>query len=145
MNGIMRMFLILVSISLMMQVPRKVQNAFDRRYPSVKYALWSIEDDEYHLSFEHFGQEKIAIFRYNGDWLKTLVIIEPSKLMFCIRDFIKHEYKDARIGTAYYVVTPTLCEYHVYLERGEGEDVCIEEVPLIFDENCEFLRKLGVQ
>ncbi|MEO9870634.1 hypothetical protein [Ekhidna sp.] len=130
-----------IALTLLVQVPRKVENSFNRKFPSVKNALWSFEDDNYHLSFEHFGQQKTAIFRYNGEWVKTLVTIELSELMFCIRDHLRLKHKDKRVGNAYYVVTPELCEYHVYMEREENGETCIEEDPLIFDENCEFYRK----
>ncbi|MEO9485202.1 MAG: hypothetical protein ABJG47_17215 [Ekhidna sp.] len=133
--------MIIIGLGLMTQAPRKVMNSFDQKYSRAECISWSFVDDHYHASFEHFGQQKIAVFRYNGEWLKTLVILEPKELMFCIRDYIKHTYKDATVGNVFYVITPEICEYHIYLKRGEGEDVCLEEDPLIFDENCEFLRK----
>ena len=136
----MKVVTMLVSLVLLQQAPRKVTNAFEQKYPSAEGVSWSHFDNYYEASFEHFGQQKNAIYMQNGIWLKTLIIIEPGRLMYCIRDYIKHTYKDARVGYAYYVITDEVCEYHVYLERGEGEEVCLEEEPLIFDENCEFLR-----
>ncbi len=138
------LFIGILSTSLI-QAPRKVLSSFDRKYRSAECVVWTPVGNEYHASFEHFDQQKTAIFKYNGEWVKTLVHLDAKKLMFCIRDYIKYSYPEARIHSAYYVVNPNLCEYHVYLERGEGEELCLEEEPLIFDENCEFLRNPNFQ
>ena len=74
------------------------------------------------FSFEHYGRHKIAVFKVDGALIKTSVSLEIANLMFCIRDFIKQNYKNTKIGDAYYVITPTTCEYHIYLETQRKRD-----------------------
>lgn len=137
--------LVLLSLvaSLTIQAPRKVVKSFDIKYPSAEFVSWSFVDNLYEASFEHFDQQKTAIFTCDGMWTQTNVLLQPNELMFCIRDFLKHSYSSSRIIQVHYVMTIDLCEYHVLIETGEnGLENKSETLRLIFDDNCEFMQNI---
>ncbi|MEP1093594.1 MAG: hypothetical protein ABJG78_00705 [Cyclobacteriaceae bacterium] len=137
------LLLIYIIFGLSMQAPKKILNSFDTRYQSAEFVVWSFVDDFYQVSFEHFDQQKTAFFDCDGAWVQTTVSLQPTELMFCIRDFLKYQYAGSKVVQAYYVVTEDLCEYHVILETGNGgKESDLRRLQLVFDDNCEFMKNL---
>lgn len=129
--------------------PITVTKPFNTKYKEAKSVIWWAEEGEYQASFKHEGFSKVATYKTNGTWVRTVASIPVDRLMSCITDFINERYTEAVALEAEFVEKPAEEKYHITVEvtekemkKVEGElteEFTLTYVNLVFNSKCTFL------
>lgn len=116
-------------------VPDKVLNSFTQMFPTATDVEWEMEDEnEWEAEFEQDGQEMVACFNADGEWLETETEIESSELPVTAIEFLETEYSGWEIDEVEYVESPDFTGFEVELEKGD------EEIEINFDESGQVIK-----
>lgn len=103
-------------------VPTAVAEAFFERFPDVKKAAWSKENDsEYEAEFKTKGDEQSANFDTSGNWLETETEIKKSDVPSNLRDLLSKEFPGYEIEEAELTETKDKGTYYEFeIEKDEA-------------------------
>jgi hypothetical protein len=80
------------------QVPAKVREAFQSKFPGVSKVEWKIKSDKnYEAEFALRGVEVAAKFDSKGKWLETETAIKQTELTKEVRATLSKKYKGYKI------------------------------------------------
>ncbi len=91
------------------ELPAKVNEAFNLKYPKAKNVYWDLEDNNYKIEFEIFPDTYTAFFSETGKWFETAKIISDPDIPEKAVTAINKEYPDFEIY------------YSEYVENQKGE------------------------
>ncbi len=111
-------------------VPASVKSAFQKSFPGITVKKWDKEDGGYEANFNKDGKTMSATFDANGNWQETETDIKVSELPSAVSNYIKANYKGARIKEA--AITET-AKGKMYEAEVKGKD-------LLFDMQGRFLK-----
>lgn len=95
-------------------VPAKVQSAFNKKFPHAKKVKWSKENaHEYEADFMVNGQKYSTDFKPNGKWIEAEKAISVSALPSNIRKAFMEKYPNARILGVSYVLKPMQQQFEI--------------------------------
>ena len=80
------------------QVPAKVREAFQSKFPGVSQVEWKLKNDKnYEAEFKRKGVEVAAKFDPKGKWLETETAIEQADLTKEVQATLTKEFKGYKI------------------------------------------------
>jgi hypothetical protein len=80
------------------EIPKKVQQAFENKFPDVKKVEWSKENaDEFEAEYKINGIERSSNFDKDGQWLVTETEIKAEQLPATIMTVIKNDFSNYKI------------------------------------------------
>lgn len=112
------------------EVPRPVQNAFNKQYPGVK-PDWDKEGDNYEAEFKIRGAEVSVLFDARGGLLKTEEEMSVNSFPLAAKEYIAMNNVGKVKQATKVIMADGTIEYEAELEDGD----------LIFASNGKFLRK----
>ena len=117
------------------EIPDKVLTSFTEMFPEATDVEWEMENEnEWEAEFEQDGQEMVACFNADGEWIETEIEIESSELNVSALEFLEIEYAGWEIDEVEYVESPEFTGFEVELEKGD------EEIEIYFDENGQLIK-----
>ncbi len=57
------------------QLPDKIREAFDARFPGAKNMDWYLTNENYSIEFDQKGDSYTVIYSREGDWKETAIVI----------------------------------------------------------------------
>jgi len=107
-----------------LQVPDPVLATFKLKYPRVTNVEWKENDLNYNAIFYDTRGKEICVFNQYGAMVETMTLGKPDNLSATIQDYIKKEYKGAKV-VEYYTVKKTaekMSFYKVIIQQKKAED-----------------------
>ncbi len=74
------------------ELPSKVDNALNAKYPEAKNKTWNLEGNNYKIEFEELSETYTVIYTDNGIWVETAKIISDSDLSEKALEAINKKY-----------------------------------------------------
>lgn len=105
------------------KVPAAVKEAFVKKHPLVKGAVWELENgSEYEAEFKENGKGVSVVFNKEGKWLSTGREISVSLLPKAVSDAVKKEFPGYKIDEAEKVETAQRkVMYEIEIQKGSDE------------------------
>lgn len=117
-------------------IPSKVKDAFDKKFPHAKSVEWEKESvSEWEAEFKMNGKEYSANFGTNGTWKETEYEVSIKELPDAIKNALNKEFKGYEIEDAEITETPTYRAYEVEIEKDETT------MEVVIDKNGKILKK----
>ncbi len=132
------MFLMVASVSFAQKVaeskvPGQVKTAFLKKYPEASKVTWEDEKGNFEANWGGKSGEGTSVqYKPDGTFVEQVLAIPVSTLPLAVSDYVKANYKGAKITEAGKVTDAK--GVHMYEAEVKGKD-------LIFDENGKFLKK----
>lgn len=161
-----RVFLILLVFGFIgcekhLEIPLEVSGSFWAKYENATNIEWSSTDGIYSVSFDLMQHPKSAIFKTEGEWVRTISILSPRRLIVCLQEFVDENYRgmlitevvfiETSISEKYFITIGVDQEYEKKEPQNEDEielghpDKKTEEttrsIVLEFYSNCEFVAE----
>lgn len=101
--------------------PKKVNKAFLEKYTGATEVNWTKTGERnpeivYRADYFLEGDTMVTTFDYKGNWLLTIIFIEPGDLPEAVKQEIYEEYMNARLLRAARMEEPGLSSYGVALD-----------------------------
>jgi len=117
-------------------VPSKVKDAFNKKFPQAKSVHWDNENaTEWEAEFKMNGKEYSANFGTDGTWKETEHDISVKELPIAVKNTLSKTFKGYNIEDAEITETPTYKAYEVEIEKGETT------MEVVIDEHGKILKK----
>ncbi len=116
--------------------PKKVKEAFAKKFPTVKKVKWDKENDtEWEAEFKMKGTEYSANFMEDGTWKETEHEIKKNAIPANIKTALDTEFAGYKIEEAEISETSEGSVYEFELEKGE------QAMEVAIDTNGEVVKK----
>ncbi|HZJ19858.1 MAG TPA: PepSY-like domain-containing protein [Pricia sp.] len=100
--------------------PKKVKDAFAKKFPTVKKVKWDKENEtEWEAEFKMKGTEYSANFMEDGTWKETEHEIKKNAIPANVKTTLDTEFSGYKIGEAEISETSEGSVYEFELEKGE--------------------------
>lgn len=85
-------------------VPKAVQDAFSRKFPTTQHVTWELENGNYEANWGgKSGEDNGALYTPAGQFLEVAKAVPADKLPAPALQYLKAHYKKAAITEAYLV------------------------------------------
>jgi hypothetical protein len=92
------LFLGFTGVKAQIEIPSKVYENFEFRFPDVTHKIWVENDnDEWQVQFDKEGKKYYAVFAGNGQWLITGQYIKTEQLPAKILENLDNKYKEFEV------------------------------------------------
>jgi hypothetical protein len=88
------------------KMPSGIDESFQQKYPGYKIKSWENKGNQYFIKFIQQRQSSIAIFSFDGKWIKTETIIKSTRQL---TDSIRNAFNKSNYSS-WYIVKITRCE-----------------------------------
>jgi hypothetical protein len=117
-------------------VPAKVKEAFEKKYPGVKVEQWEKENGDYEATFDLNKIESSALFDVEGNFMELEQEIKVAELPKVIVDFLNNNYSNQKISeTSKIIDSSGNIAYEAEIKEGK------REFDLLFDSKGNFIKK----
>ncbi|MEL7147374.1 MAG: hypothetical protein AAFO69_13455 [Bacteroidota bacterium] len=131
------------------KLPKKVNNVLSSMYAGAKNVEWTFSEEDYQVTFQHEGADKIAVISKVGVWKQTSTVLTEEMMPVCISDAIANMYMSVEIAETLLIEMPKTSVYQVtvdvsieeYDEDKDEDIVKIERVTKKFDKDCSLLEE----
>ena len=79
------------------EVPPKVVASLTKQFPDSKKESWSMENENYHVTFESIGKKGSANFSNKGRFVSSIIQITKDDLPFSVNHYLKQKHADEKI------------------------------------------------
>src|SRR5680860_864403 len=116
--------------------PKKVKDAFAKKFPTVKKVKWDKENEtEWEAEFKMKGTEYSANFMEDGTWKETEHEIKKNAIPANLKTTLDTEFSGYKIGEAEISETSEGSVYEFELEKGE------QAMEVAIDTNGKVVKK----
>ncbi len=117
-------------------VPKDVKDAFAKKFPAVKWAKWSKENDKtLEADFVQNGKSQSALFTLDGVWMETEEEIEVNMLPQSVRATLDAQFAKMTVKECEKVTkSDSNLTYELEIKTAEG----VKEV--VFNPQGEILK-----
>lgn len=115
-------FLPLIAFGQDYDVPKQVNDAFEKMFAEAEDIIWTEIDGEYEASFYIEEEYKLAMFSADGKWLETSTSINVESASAEITKPIYKKYKGAVIDNIFLVETPEKINFY-RIQADDGESI----------------------
>lgn len=116
--------------------PKKVEEAFAKKFPTVKKVKWDKENDtEWEAEFKMKGTEYSANFMEDGTWKETEHEIKKNAIPANVKTSLDTEFSGYKIEEAEISETSEGSVYEFELEKGE------QTMEVAIDTNGKVIKK----
>ena len=102
-------------------VPKNIESAFKKQYPSAMDAEWTNYSTSYEIVFSEKDVYKTAIFDKAGNWIKTTSQVDAEIVPQPVMKYITNKFGDAAFDSAEFIETKNLNYYNITVIDEEGE------------------------
>lgn len=115
-------FSLLICLNAMSQdVPKNIEVAFKKLYPSAVDTEWITYSKTYVSEFMVKDAYKTASFDKSGNWIQTSTSIEEASLPAAVKTFINNKFGDAAFDSVELIESKSLKYYNIVVMDEEGE------------------------
>lgn len=115
-----------VATANIIDVPKKVADAFKAKYPTVQDATWEEEEDEefymYTATFLLDGKEMESLFDEDGDWITSVTTLTEEDLLPEITVYLEKNYDEFSIFSAAKIENEDGATYSLSIETVVDEE-----------------------
>jgi len=79
------------------EVPPKVVTSLSKQFPDSKKESWSMENEQYHVTFESLGKKGSANFSDKGRFVSSVIQITKDDLPFSVNHYLKQKHAEEKI------------------------------------------------
>lgn len=102
-------------------VPKNIESAFKKQYPSAMDAEWTTYSTSYEIVFSEKDVYKTATFDKTGVWIKTTSQVDAESIPQPVMNYVTNKFGDAAFDSAEFIETKTLKYYNITVIDNEGE------------------------
>jgi hypothetical protein len=101
-------------------LPAKVKNAFDQKFPGAQKVKWSNEKaNEWEAEFKLSGKEYSANYNADGSWMETELEISKKEIPFTVTNALTKEFPGYKVEESVISETATGKVYEFKLKVAE--------------------------
>lgn len=118
------------------EVPAKVKEAFQKKYPGAKAEKWEKENDGYEAEFDLNKVESSAVFDANGNFRELEQEIKTSALPKNVTDYCTKNFSGYKLSEAAKIADASgMITYEAEMSKGK------EHFDALFDDKGNFVKK----
>tara|TARA_B110000503_G_C7154339_1_gene416629 strand:+ start:597 stop:1055 length:459 start_codon:yes stop_codon:yes gene_type:complete len=102
-------------------VPKNIESAFKKQYPSAMDTEWTSYLNSYEIVFSEKDIYKTAILDIAGNWIKTISQVDAENIPQPVMTYVTNKFGDAAFDSAEFIETKTLKYYNITVIDEEGE------------------------
>ena len=102
-------------------VPKTVEAAFKKLYPTASDAEWTTYSDSYVSEFVVNDSYKAASFDKSGKWIQTSSQVDEESLPQAVKTYVTSKFGEDSFESAEFVETQALKYYSINVVNEDGE------------------------
>ena len=126
------------------KLPKKIDNVFSSKYAGAQNMTFTATDNDYQISFQLEGLDKVAIISKTGEWKRTTTSLGDEMIPQCIYTAVSEKYYDYEVSDALLIETPGTTAYEITIkvtteeyDEEKDEDIMTRESFMMkFDDQC---------